>query len=80
MQLSNELTEFFGGVFEMPRNEVIKKIWEYIRENNLQNPKDRREIVFDGKMRKLFKKDKMNMFKMTKALSTVRECIQNCHF
>ena len=71
VQLSNELTEFFDGVFEMPRTEVTKRIWDYIRENNLQNPNDKREIICDEKFEKLFKKKKFNMFKMVKYLSTV---------
>lgn len=74
MQLSDELTEFFEGVFELPRTEVTKRIWAYIKENDLQNPKDKREILCDKKLEKLFKRKKMNMFKMSKQLSEVPLC------
>ena len=71
MQLSDELTEFFNGVFEMQRTEVTKKMWEYIKSHNLQNPSNRREILCDEKLEKLFKRKKVDMFKMTKLLSEV---------
>ncbi len=71
VQLSDELTAFFNGVFEMPRTEVTKKMWEYIKSHNLQNPSNKREILCDEKLEKLFKRKKVDMFKMTKLLSEV---------
>ena len=71
VQLSDELTEFFNGVFEMQRTEVTKEMWVYIKANNLQNPSNKREILCDDKLEKLFKRKKVDMFKMTKLLSGV---------
>jgi upstream activation factor subunit UAF30 len=68
LQLSNELSEFMGKPFAQ-RTEVSKEVWIYIKANNLQNPKDKREILCDDKFRSLFKREKMGMFKMNKYLS-----------
>lgn len=59
------------GESELPRTEVTKRIWIYIKEHNLQNPADKREILCDDALQKIFKKSKVHMFKMTKILSTV---------
>ncbi|KAJ3547168.1 hypothetical protein NM688_g5429 [Phlebia brevispora] len=53
---------------KMSRPQVVKRIWEYIKENNLQNPADRREIMCDDKLKSVFGIDKIGMFKMNKAL------------
>jgi upstream activation factor subunit UAF30 len=50
---------------------VTQKIWAYIRENNLQNPKNRREIFCDEKLEELLGRKKIDMFRMTKVLSAV---------
>jgi len=68
VQLSTELGNFLGESV-MPRTEVTKRVWEYIRTHNLQNPSDRREIVCDEKLFAVLKKKKINMFKMSKELS-----------
>ena len=68
VQCSNELSEFMGATV-VPRTEVTKRIWAYIKEHNLQDPADRRQIVCDAKLEKLFKRKKFGMFKMTKFLS-----------
>lgn len=57
------------GTDKLPRSEVISKIWTYIKSNNLQNPENKREIVADDKLRKIFGKDKVTMFEMNKHLS-----------
>jgi upstream activation factor subunit UAF30 len=44
-------------------------IWDYIRSNNLQNPEDRREILADDRLVKIFGKDKVTMFEMNKHLA-----------
>lgn len=46
-------------------------MWNYIKEHNLQNPENKREILCDAAMELLFKKKKFTMFKMTKYLSEV---------
>ena len=49
----------------LPRTEVIKKLWDYIKANNLQNPADKRVIVADDKLRAIFGKDSAGMFELT---------------
>ena len=51
----------------VPRTEVTKKVWEYIKKNNLQDPANKRTIVADAKLKAVFDgKDKVDMFEMTK--------------
>ena len=57
------------GSAPLPRSEVVSKIWTHIRNNNLQNPQNKREIVADDKLRKVFGKDRATMFEMNKLLS-----------
>ena len=58
------------GKGPMPRTEVTKKLWVYIKKKDLQNPKNRREIMPDAALAKVFKtKKNVNMFKMTKLVS-----------
>ncbi|KAL2460215.1 SWIB complex BAF60b domain-containing protein [Abeliophyllum distichum] len=64
----NVLLELLG-VPELARTEVVKKIWAYIREKNLQNPKDKRKILCDERLRGIFRVRSIDMFKMNKALS-----------
>jgi upstream activation factor subunit UAF30 len=49
--------------------QVVSKVWDYIKSHNLQNPKDRREILADDKLRKVFGKDRVTMFEMNKHLT-----------
>jgi chromatin remodeling complex protein RSC6 len=53
----------------LPRSEVVSKVWDHIRKNNLQNPQNKREIVADDKLQKIFGKDRCTMFEMNKHLS-----------
>jgi chromatin remodeling complex protein RSC6 len=57
------------GADPLPRSQVVSKMWDYIRTNNLQNPENKREIVADDKLRKVFGKDRVSMFEMNKHLS-----------
>ncbi|KKI17447.1 hypothetical protein CA236_18035 [Sphingomonas sp. ABOLG] len=57
------------GTDKLPRSEVISKVWEYIKSNNLQNPENKREILADEKLQKVFGKDKVTMFEMNKYIS-----------
>ena len=58
------------GSEPLPRTEVTKRIWDYIRENNLQDPADKRQIRADDKLRKVFNgKDQVSMFELTKLVS-----------
>ena len=57
------------GAMALPRSQVVSKVWDHIRKNNLQNPQNKREIVADDKLRKIFGKDRCSMFEMNKHLS-----------
>jgi upstream activation factor subunit UAF30 len=68
LQPSEDLAEIVGPQ-ALARGEVVSKVWAYIKANNLQNPENRREIVADDKLRKVFGKDKVTMFEMNKYLA-----------
>jgi chromatin remodeling complex protein RSC6 len=57
------------GSSPLPRSEVVSKVWDHIRKNNLQNPNNKREILADDKLKKVFGVDKCTMFEMNKHLS-----------
>jgi chromatin remodeling complex protein RSC6 len=66
LQPSNELAAVVGSS-PLPRTEVVSKVWDYIKANNLQNPENKREILADEKLRAVFGgKDKVSMFEMNK--------------
>ncbi|CAN1814707.1 Upstream activation factor subunit spp27 [Linum perenne] len=66
--LSPQLQEFLGAP-EMARTEVVKQLWCYIREKDLQDPSNRKNILCDEPLRALFHVDSINMFQMNKALA-----------
>jgi chromatin remodeling complex protein RSC6 len=57
------------GTDPLPRSEVVSKMWDYIKKNNLQNPENKREILADDKLEKVFGTKKVTMFEMNKHLS-----------
>lgn len=58
------------GKGPMPRSEVVKKLWVYIKGKNLQDPKAKRNIVADENLKKVFGGKKVvDMFEMTKLVS-----------
>lgn len=65
---SSELAEVIGSK-PIPRTEVVKKLWAYIRKNNLQDAKNRRNINADSKLKGVFGKNQVSMFEMTKLVS-----------
>ncbi len=66
---SKELAAIIGDE-EVSRGEAIKKMWEYIKSNNLQNPSDKRQIIPDEKLEPLFgSKQPLNMFKLSGLLA-----------
>lgn len=69
MQLSPELEAVIGSG-PMTRAEVTKKIWDYIKQKNLQNPSNKRNVLADEKLRAIFGKDEVTMFEMTKLVNT----------
>jgi len=69
MQISEELAAVVGKG-PMPRTEVTKKLWAYIKSNDLQDKTNRRNINPDAKLEKVFKTGKaVNMFEMTKLVN-----------
>lgn len=57
------------GAGPLPGTEVTKKLWEYIKANNLQNPNNKRNIIADAKLKEVFGgKDEVTMFEMTKLI------------
>lgn len=69
MHLSSDL-EAVVGKGPMPRSEVVKKLWEYIKKNGLQDPTNKRNINADAALKKVFGgKATVNMFEMTKLVS-----------
>jgi len=68
LQPSKELAAVVGSK-PLPRPEVVSKVWEYIKKHNLQNPKNKREIVADDKLEKVFGKKSVTMFEMNKHLA-----------
>ena len=65
---SKDLAQVVGDK-PIPRTEVTKKLWEYIKKNKLQDPKNKRNINADAKLKPIFKKDQVTMFEMTKLVS-----------
>jgi chromatin remodeling complex protein RSC6 len=69
LNISSELAVIVGKG-PMPRSEVVKKLWVYIKKNNLQDPKAKRNIVADADLKKVFGgKGTVDMFEMTKLVS-----------
>lgn len=69
MQPSAQLGAVVGNN-GMPRTEITKKLWNYIKRNNLQDPKERRMIVADDKLKPVFGgKGRVSMFEMTKLVN-----------
>lgn len=68
--LSPEMAAVFDNQFtELTRPEVVKKLWEYIKEHNLQDPSDKRFILCDDKLMNVFNRSRVNCFKMAKFMS-----------
>ena len=68
LQPSKELAAVVGSE-PLARGEVVSKIWDYIKKNNLQNPENKREILADDKLEPVFGKKKVTMFEMNKHLA-----------
>jgi upstream activation factor subunit UAF30 len=69
LTLSADL-EAVVGPGPLPRSQVVKKMWEYIKKHDLQNPANKRNILADEKLKKLFDgRGEVTMFEMTKLVS-----------
>jgi upstream activation factor subunit UAF30 len=69
MQPSSDLAKIVGSE-PIARSQVVSKMWDYIKANNLQNPANKREIVSDDKLKPVFDgRDSVTMFEMNKLIS-----------
>ena len=69
MNISDDLAAVVGKG-PMPRSEVVKGLWVYIKKHNLQDPSNKRNINADAALKKVFGgKSVVNMFEMTKLVS-----------
>jgi upstream activation factor subunit UAF30 len=68
MTISADLAKIVGKG-PMPRSEVVKKLWVYIKSNNLQDPKDKRTIKNDENLKKIFGTPTVHMMKMATFIS-----------
>lgn len=57
------------GASPLPRTQVVKKLWQYIKKHDLQDAKNRRNINADTKLKAVFGKNTVSMFEMTKLVS-----------
>ncbi|MFA6003002.1 MAG: SWIB/MDM2 domain-containing protein [Elusimicrobiota bacterium] len=65
---SPELAKIVGSK-PLPRTEVVKKLWVYIKKNKLQDAKNKRNINADAALKEVFGRPTVNMFEMTKIIS-----------
>ena len=68
LQPSKELAAVVGGE-PLPRAEAVSRVWAYIKQHQLQNPENRREILADDKLAAVFGTKKVTMFEMNKHLA-----------
>jgi chromatin remodeling complex protein RSC6 len=64
------LAEILGSSEPLSRAEAVKQLWDYFKEHDLQDPKNRREIPADAKLRPLFGKEKISMFEVGKIVNS----------
>ncbi|KAF4325535.1 hypothetical protein BBO99_00000296 [Phytophthora kernoviae] len=65
LSLSPELAEVVGAE-TMARPQIVKALWAYIREHNLQDPNNKKTIIFDDTLKNVFQRDSVTMFSMNK--------------
>ena len=65
---SSALAEIVGSR-PLPRTQLTKNLWVYIKRHGLQDPKERRFILADAKMRAVLGKGRVSMFEMTKLVN-----------
>ncbi|KAL9588956.1 MAG: hypothetical protein Q9203_002246 [Teloschistes exilis] len=69
LTLSAPLSALLDGEHQLSRPQTVKKIWEYVREHDLQDPGDKRWIRCDDALKAVFKSEKVHMFTMNKLLA-----------
>jgi len=68
LQPSGPLADVIGNK-PLPRTEIVKKVWDYIKKNNLQDQKNKRMINADAKLKPLFGKNQISMFELAKIVN-----------
>ncbi|CAM8904613.1 unnamed protein product [Rhodiola kirilowii] len=69
IKVSPALSKFVGAP-EVSRAETMKKIWEYVKLHNLQNPSNKREIICDAELKTIFSgKDSVGMLEIAKLIT-----------
>ncbi|XP_056160830.1 uncharacterized protein LOC115672594 isoform X3 [Syzygium oleosum] len=70
LPLSDALVKFIGtGESALSRADVVKRMWDYIKQNDLQDPSDKRRVICDEKLRELFEVDSFTGFSVSKLLT-----------
>ena len=69
VQPSADLAAIVGSK-PLPRSQITKKLWEYIKKNGLQDKAKRTMINADAKLKEIFKKAQVSMFEMTKLINS----------
>jgi upstream activation factor subunit UAF30 len=67
---SKQLAVVLGSEEPVSRADAVKGIWDYVKQHNLQNPENRREILADENLKPLFGKDKITMFEVGKIVNS----------
>ncbi|XP_076933866.1 uncharacterized protein LOC143599923 [Bidens hawaiensis] len=76
--VSSEMREFLGGRTEIPRTEVLKVIWAHIKENGLQDPNNKRVIMCDDKLKKIFgERDQVGFLEIAGLISPHFKKVEN---
>ena len=68
LTLGDKLAAVVGNK-PIPRSAIVKKLWDYFKKNNLQDPKNKRMINADALLKPLFGKDQVSMFDIGKIIS-----------
>jgi upstream activation factor subunit UAF30 len=68
LTISDTLAKVVGNK-PLPRTEIVKKIWVYIKKNDLQDKQNKRMINADANLKPIFGKDQISMFEMAGALN-----------
>ncbi|KAL8710780.1 MAG: hypothetical protein Q9225_007234 [Loekoesia sp. 1 TL-2023] len=69
LTLSAPLSALLDGETQLSRPQTVKRIWEYVRQHDLQEPSDKRWIRCDDALKAVFKAERVNMFTMNKLLA-----------
>lgn len=68
--VSHDLKPVVGFANQLTRSDAVKKVWAYIKLYNLQDPKNKRTIIADEKLERVFGKKQVTMFEIAKILGT----------